>query len=189
MGNGLEGYYVQNEPVAVIGQHTFTSVSVGNHSCGLTALRKIYCWGLGENGQLGNGSDGQDYQETEPVQVSGQRNYQSLSVGLNHTCAITMQDELYCWGSGAAGKLGNGSVDNQTLPVRVSGHHLFASVSAGANYTCAITKQDELYCWGAGGDRLGVGSDVGDQLTPVPVSPPDDLGILLIPYFSVDLTD
>jgi alpha-tubulin suppressor-like RCC1 family protein len=42
-------------PVPVTGGHLFTSVSAGNHSCGVTRTGRIFCWGTGELGELGNG--------------------------------------------------------------------------------------------------------------------------------------
>lgn len=44
-------------PVRVIGWRRFTSISTGfgNHACGVTVDTNIYCWGLGQSGQLGYG--------------------------------------------------------------------------------------------------------------------------------------
>jgi alpha-tubulin suppressor-like RCC1 family protein len=44
-------------PTPVSGGLTFASVSAGsNHTCAVTLEGTAYCWGLGEDGQLGNGS-------------------------------------------------------------------------------------------------------------------------------------
>lgn len=44
-------------PVLVAGQQNIVSVSNGfRHSCGVTALGSVYCWGVGSDGQLGNSS-------------------------------------------------------------------------------------------------------------------------------------
>jgi alpha-tubulin suppressor-like RCC1 family protein len=44
-------------PIAVFGEQYFTSVvtGFGNHSCGVTTATALLCWGLGSNGQLGDG--------------------------------------------------------------------------------------------------------------------------------------
>ena len=101
--------------------------------------------------------------------------FQSLSAGSNHTCAITVQGEIYCWGLSASGQLGGGFTDGliQSTPALVFGEHSFKSVSAGRTHTCGVTTDDETYCWGD--DFFGqLGDDPinADQNTPVPVSPP-----------------
>jgi alpha-tubulin suppressor-like RCC1 family protein len=35
-----------------------------------------------------------------------------VSAGGQHTCAITADDRVYCWGRGQEGQLGSGSPDN-----------------------------------------------------------------------------
>ncbi len=57
-------------PALVAGGLTFGSISAGTqHSCGLTAGRVAYCWGLNDRGQLGDGSTGRS---VTPVLVGKQ---------------------------------------------------------------------------------------------------------------------
>ena len=44
-------------PIAVFGQQRFTAVAtgLGNHTCGVTVHTALLCWGLGSDGQLGDG--------------------------------------------------------------------------------------------------------------------------------------
>lgn len=56
LGNGdpLTSIAVREQ---VLGSISFTSLTVGNrHTCGLNAVGKVWCWGRGANGQLGNGT-------------------------------------------------------------------------------------------------------------------------------------
>jgi alpha-tubulin suppressor-like RCC1 family protein len=56
-------------PVAVAGDHSFTSIDAGfRHTCGLVATGNLYCWGSGAAGQLGNNSTSQS---NVPVEVAG----------------------------------------------------------------------------------------------------------------------
>jgi alpha-tubulin suppressor-like RCC1 family protein len=42
--------------VAVTGDLLFSKIDIGQyHSCGITTEGLAYCWGKGEDGQLGNG--------------------------------------------------------------------------------------------------------------------------------------
>ena len=61
------------EPSAVTGGHTFQSLSAGTqHMCGVSTDGVAYCWGLGSEGQLGDGSKGSNVISIEPVRVAGQ---------------------------------------------------------------------------------------------------------------------
>ena len=37
-----------------------------------------------------------------------------------HSCGITTNDAIYCWGAGNGGRLGNTSTANQSSPVEAS---------------------------------------------------------------------
>ncbi len=78
----------------------FVSIGVGNqHGCGLKADGTILCWGQNDHRQLGIGSElGTTAVETYPSRpiVSTER-FKYLSVGLNHSCAITESGLGYCW--------------------------------------------------------------------------------------------
>ena len=72
LGNGST--IDQTTPVLVSGGLTFQSVSVSlsgfrAHTCGMTTSGVVYCWGSGDDGQLGTGSESG---ATLPVKVIGQ---------------------------------------------------------------------------------------------------------------------
>jgi alpha-tubulin suppressor-like RCC1 family protein len=45
-------------PIAVLGRQHFTAISTGfgSHTCGVTSRGNLYCWGLGQSGQRGDGT-------------------------------------------------------------------------------------------------------------------------------------
>jgi alpha-tubulin suppressor-like RCC1 family protein len=45
-------------PIAVFGRQHFTEISTGfgSHTCGVTVVGNLYCWGLGVSGQRGDGT-------------------------------------------------------------------------------------------------------------------------------------
>lgn len=60
-------------PQAVSGGRFFARISANTqHVCGLAIDGVAYCWGLGNNGQLGEGSKGDAVFRLEPVRVAGQ---------------------------------------------------------------------------------------------------------------------
>jgi alpha-tubulin suppressor-like RCC1 family protein len=47
------------KPVGVIGRQKFVEISTGfgSHTCGVTTRGNLYCWGLGQSGQRGDGTE------------------------------------------------------------------------------------------------------------------------------------
>ncbi len=63
----------QFDPLAVKGGLQFSVISAATqHVCALSTNRVAYCWGLGSEGQLGDGSKGETVFKTEPTKVAGQ---------------------------------------------------------------------------------------------------------------------
>ena len=64
----------------------------------------------------------------------------SLSVGGDHACALTTNDEIICWGRNDAGQA--------NAPTR----HEFASLELSENYSCGLNQQGRITanasCWG-----------------------------------------
>jgi alpha-tubulin suppressor-like RCC1 family protein len=61
------------KPYPVSGNLVFAAVSAGNqHACGLSVEGVAYCWGLNEDGQLGNGQRAPGAFSLRPVQVARQ---------------------------------------------------------------------------------------------------------------------
>jgi alpha-tubulin suppressor-like RCC1 family protein len=95
--------------------------------------------------------------------------FTSVQAGFSHTCGFTTGGDLYCWGYGAAGQLGNGTTSNAHGPVRVASQVPFVRVSPGGHHTCARTAAGELHCWGNNAvGQLGTGvADNGTHALPV----------------------
>jgi hypothetical protein len=159
-----------------------SSVSAGSsHTCAIDTGRRVQCWGSNTFGQLGdgNGGFGSTTVASTPVAVSGLSDVVSMAAGLRHTCAVTGDGGVQCWGSNGFGQLGDGngggglfgSLPNFSLtPVTVSGLSDVISVSAGDSHTCAVTVDGGVQCWGNNSrGQLGDGSTTFAS-TPVAVS-------------------
>lgn len=95
-----------------------------------------------------------------------------IAVGTNHACAITLEGDVYCWGDGGAGRLGDGETSSRSTPVLVAAPQgvKFASIAAGGYHACGVTITGEAYCWGAGTNGvLGTG-DTDNQTLPTLVT-------------------
>lgn len=111
----------------------FAQVSVGaGHACGRTADGAVYCWGLNEFAQAGvEPATGQSCASPYisggvpcvalPHPVSGTLRFRQISTGRMHTCGVTFENALYCWGRNDAGQLGSGRIHPYSAqPVRVA---------------------------------------------------------------------
>jgi hypothetical protein len=145
----------------------------GSHSCALLSTGAVVCWGLGQYGQLGNGSL---VSSAQPVAVSGLSDAVALTAGNLHTCAVRRTGEVVCWGRGDGGVLGNGILTDASVSVfvTVSGLSDAVSVAAGLIHTCALRRTGEVACWGINNTgQLGYGRDPdegADSAVPVPVT-------------------
>ena len=127
---------------------SFVSLTTGySHACGLTAAGAAWCWGFNTKGNLGDGTTSRGFVE-EPVQVSGNYRFSSLTAGVSHTCGIASGGKAYCWGLNNFGQLGNGTQTDSAVPSGVSGAHTFDNLSAGHLHTCGVTTEGVVLCWG-----------------------------------------
>ena len=150
------------------------------HTCALTTDRNVKCWGIG-SGRLGNGETDNALTPVDVHTSSEDPNplggIAAISSGGWHTCALTTDGNVKCWGYGSSGRLGNGATGNTLAPVDVHTSAEDASplsgidaISAGHSHTCALTTDGNVKCWGQGlAGRLGNGDNTGDILTPVDV--------------------
>jgi hypothetical protein len=96
-----------------------------HHTCGVTDLGSVECWG----------SD--DYGQSTPPSGS----FKSVSAGYLHTCGVKTSGSVNCWG------IDDGSTDDYGQ-VTATPSGSFKSVSAGGHHTCGVNSSGSAECWG-----------------------------------------
>jgi alpha-tubulin suppressor-like RCC1 family protein len=113
-------------PTRVLTNDRFVSVTAGViQTCGTTLEGVALCWGNNSFGQLGVPRPGEHCGEVglecsrTPIGVFGMQRFTTVATGLgNHTCGISVDSAMLCWGLGSEGQLGDGFLrDRQSLPV------------------------------------------------------------------------
>ena len=76
--------------------------------------------------------------------------------------------QLWLWGSGGSGLLGNDDITNQSSPIQtISGGTSWRSVSLGGSHSAAIKTDGTLWLWGSG-TRGQLGNNaITNQSSPV----------------------
>ncbi|OQB17944.1 MAG: Regulator of chromosome condensation (RCC1) repeat protein [Parcubacteria group bacterium ADurb.Bin192] len=169
------------------------------NTCALKSNGTVWCWGINDQGQLGDGTNtGQacGYNKTHvckpsPVQVNltdqaifVANSPSSTASGtgwseLGHACAIKQDGTLWCWGANYYGQLGDGTTTVRSTPVPVTtlGNQVASLSLGGGNdtygggHSCAIKLDGSLWCWGSNFyGMLGDGTEFSQSI-PIPVYP------------------
>ena len=152
------------------------------HACAVTSDSQVMCWGDFHEGRLGHGP--WEYPDPDfvvdqagiPVQAT------EVSLGIDHSCAISVDQKVLCWGSNSVGQLGyaidhdfaetpdtseTGSIQTfRTYATEVPGLSNITHVAAGGFHTCAIDRDKRLWCWG--NNQLGTLGRADSELNYIP---------------------
>lgn len=110
--------------------------------------------------------DGEDNDCDGDIDEAG---FEAVQVSTNggHTCAVTTDGEIYCWGSNSDGQLGNATTTDSERPVRVvglNGNSVYVAV--GRKHSCAIDEFGNTDCWGDGEfEQVGESSDATSPIS------------------------
>lgn len=122
------------------------------HTCAVRLDGAVVCWGANFAGQLGTGNRIRG--GASPVVVNGDLRAVSVATGAAHSCALTEDGGVECWGSTAYGQAGEegtvpgpGYLANLTpVPIQVEERPQF--LTAGGAQNCIIVDDGSLQCWG-----------------------------------------
>ncbi|MBN1439625.1 MAG: hypothetical protein JW929_09470 [Anaerolineales bacterium] len=148
LGNG--GNADSHVPVQVVGLTSgVVAIEAGDdHTCAVTAAGGVKCWGYNPYGQLG---DGTTANRSVPVPANGLAGgVRAVTAGWGHTCILTAEKSVQCWGNNEYGQLGYGETEEYRFtPMNVKGLARSAEqISADGGQACALTIYGGIRCWG-----------------------------------------
>lgn len=116
-------------------------------NCLIQTDHTLWCWGdINNYGQLGDGTNSGGY--AFPNQSGSANDWNILTVGYSHSCAIKQGGSLWCWGYNGQGQLGIGSTTDAYSPTQVGTDINWTAIKAGYYTTCGIKSDQTLWCWG-----------------------------------------
>lgn len=164
-------------PQTVAGLTNVTSLSSGDvFTCATKADGSVWCWGVGDNQQLGvapaslpsitNLSAVTFKGSFTPVQVVGVTDAIAVDSGDAYACALKADGTVLCWGDNAVGQLGRSTQGGTSLAAAVPGLDRVAGLTSGRAHTCARKTSGAVFCWGGNDSgQLGVG-DTSPRFAP-----------------------
>ncbi len=142
----------------------------------LTSGHHVLAWGDNDVGELG---DDQSSASPAPVKVKLPSSIKiaAVSAGCTSDLALAVNGQVYAWGDGSRGQLGNGKIIRRSLrPVKVqipvtggTGH--VTAISAGCDHDLALTSAGAVFAWGSGASgQLGLAGSTASRAAPEMVS-------------------
>jgi hypothetical protein len=170
-----------------------TSVAAGHDfALAATSTGAVYAWGYGGDGELGNGSESDSDVPVEVELPSGEP-VTEVAAGHDTGYALLSDGQVFAWGNGQNGQLGDNDDQTTDTPVNVQFDFdgTIVAIAAGAEHALALGGSGEVFAWGEGGDgQLGNGGD-GENDAPQPVDLPAGVTATAIAaghYFSLAVT-
>ena len=93
----------------------------------------------------------QAFVDVQTVATAVPGSFVSVATNSAATCAVTMDGEIACWGSGPDGILGTTRFNyysGSAVPLRVLVGEQFEAVTMGYGHACALSSVGNVWCWG-----------------------------------------
>lgn len=128
--------------------------------------KKLYGWGSGGSGALGNGIVFPGV--LVPTQI-GASDWDFIDAESQTSFGIHSDGTLWAWGRNMWGNLGNGNQTDLLYPTQITTYSDWKSVASSHNFTAGIKTDGSLYTWGTNWHgNLGNGSFEMEQYVFTP---------------------
>ena len=157
----------------------------GSHCCAVSTGNDSKCWGSNTYGQLGQGDTnnrGDEHGEMgdalKIIDLGSDFVVDHLSCGDSHTCALSTNNTIKCFGGNEYGQLGyettenmgdeSGEMGDDLATVDLGTDFVPIQVECGWGFTCALSVHHNVKCWGRNtfgqlgqGDKITRGAGAG----------------------------
>lgn len=150
-----------------------TAIAAGaSHTCIVNQSGEVYCWGTGFWVPPPNLMD-YSSKNPEPELVEGFSGpVRGVSVD-SHACAVLDSGQVYCWGNGVDGQLGEGNMGDYYSTSEpgspVIGLTGVASVAVRGSASCALKADGTVWCWGSNAHGIFGVAQAAMEASAVPV--------------------
>lgn len=135
------------------------------HSLALIEDGSLYSWGNETYGQTGHDTLSNTELCLNPKEIIALKDKKviQISAGSSHNAVIVDKGDIYTWGNGLYGQIGNNKKEHFPKPklvVDLVGEKA-KQVACGVNHVLALMHSGKVFAWGAGTyGRLGIGSEL-----------------------------
>ncbi|HNW15256.1 MAG TPA: hypothetical protein PLW37_03235 [bacterium] len=147
LGDGTEKESLRPKKV---NDYKWSEVSAGElFTCGIRVDGDLFCWGTNYYGETGTGSDKEFINKPSKVGNMKWKKVKLVNMLMKTACALSFEDELYCWGRNYPVTFGDISGESANVPQK-AGDYKWKDFAIGTFGGCGINLENELFCWGQG---------------------------------------
>lgn len=133
----------------LLGKYIVSISSVGNHVAALTNEGHLYMKGENLYGQLGIPTLYAREYKLNKYFIEHNIHIKKVVCGYANTGIITLDNNLYMWGYGGQGRLGNGSIIDLHIPTKITTfNNNVKDLQLGSCHTCVLTNDGKVYTFG-----------------------------------------
>ncbi|MCU0686678.1 MAG: hypothetical protein MUF34_31260 [Polyangiaceae bacterium] len=164
-------------PAPVPGLAGIVDIASGrDHVLALGRDGHVWSWGLNQNGQLGDGTSG-DNNKASPIEVNNLSDVVAVYASGNMSFALKADGTFWGWGQNFNGQLGVGvsgaGQDRPAPSIPVVGLTDVVGAGLGATHVIALRGDGSIFVWGwSSRGSLGAGDLLQNWSYPEPISLP-----------------
>ena len=76
------------------------------HTCGVTLADNVVCWGRNANNEIWRRENFDEPLSLLPTLLPFSEKFRAVVAGAFHTCAVLVNNHVWCWGDESRGQLG-----------------------------------------------------------------------------------
>lgn len=145
---------IRRKPIPIALEVSVSQISCGRtHSYLLDTNGSVWSFGSNAHGQLGVEKSLTNRQKA-PIKINyfSENNCRIMKCasGNDHGCALDSNGNIYVWGRGEEGQIGNGKKKDKYLPNKLDffSNKRISDIFCGCHHTVVLTLENRVFCWG-----------------------------------------